>query len=51
MNGRVAAQATMLAYINVYKMMLVLTVATIPLVLFLKVPRKAVVAENALAQK
>jgi DHA2 family multidrug resistance protein len=46
MNGRVAAQATMLAYINVYKMMLVLTLAAIPLAFLLSKPRKALIAEE-----
>jgi DHA2 family multidrug resistance protein len=44
MNAMVTRQAEMIAYNNDFKMMLVLTLATIPLVLFLRKPKPGAAA-------
>jgi DHA2 family multidrug resistance protein len=41
LDGLITQQASMIAYINDYRLMLYLTLAVIPLLLFIRTPRRA----------
>ena len=45
LEGLISVQASMIAYINDYRLMLYLTLAVMPLLLFIRVPRRAPQAE------
>lgn len=49
MNGEVTRQAAMIAYLNDFKAMMIVTICAIPLVLFLKRPKGQVSADPAAA--
>lgn len=47
LNGLMTNQATMVAYINDFKMMMILTISLMPLLLLLKIPKRAIKPELA----